>query len=115
MIGAVRPTASQRRAVSPTSRRVAERTVCGALLALPSLRTVGFGRECVRRLSRGDRRGTAPLPGPGDGLTGKSYHAALRARGDRWLEILWHCLTRGVLYDEAVRVSNRRRALGRAA
>lgn len=36
---------------------------------------------------------------------GKAHHAALRALGDRWLEILWHCLHRGVLYDEAVHVA----------
>ena len=46
---------------------------------------------------------------------GKSHHNALRALGNRWLEILWHCLTKGVLYDEAVHVANRNRALGRAA
>jgi transposase len=46
---------------------------------------------------------------------GKGHHAALRALGNRWLEILWHCLTKGVLYDEAVHVANRNRALGRAA
>jgi transposase len=46
---------------------------------------------------------------------GKSHHNALRALGNRWLEILWHCLIKGVLYDEAVHVANRNRALGRAA
>ncbi|MDT7634304.1 MAG: hypothetical protein QOI50_6234, partial [Pseudonocardiales bacterium] len=45
----------------------------------------------------------------------KSHHAALRALSNRWLEILWHCLTKGVLYDEAVHVANRNRALGHAA
>jgi transposase len=44
---------------------------------------------------------------------GKGHHAALRALGNRWLEILWHCLHRGVLYDEAIHVANRDRALGR--
>jgi transposase len=44
---------------------------------------------------------------------GKGHHAALRALGNRWLEILWHCLLRGTLYDEAVHVANRDRALGR--
>jgi transposase len=44
---------------------------------------------------------------------GKGHHAALRALGNRWLEILWHCLRRGVAYDEAVHVANRNRALGR--
>ena len=29
--------------------------------------------------------------------------------------ILWHCLTKGVLYDEAIHVANRDRALGHAA
>lgn len=47
--------------------------------------------------------------------TGKSHHAAVRALGNRWLEVLWHCLTKGVLYDENTHVTNRNRALGRAA
>ncbi len=34
---------------------------------------------------------------------GKGHNAALRALGNRWLEILWHCLRKGVLYDETVR------------
>src|SRR5512144_1588181 len=41
---------------------------------------------------------------------GKSHRAALRALGNRWLEILWHCLRRGVRYDEATHVANRARA-----
>jgi transposase len=40
-----------------------------------------------------------------------SHHAALRALGNRWLEVLWHCLTRGVRYDEAVHTANRNRAM----
>jgi transposase len=44
---------------------------------------------------------------------GKKHHAALRALGNRWLEILWHCLTRNTPYNEAVHVANRNRALGR--
>lgn len=46
---------------------------------------------------------------------GKGHHGALRALGNRWLEVLWHCLTKVVAYDEAVHVANRNRALGRAA
>jgi transposase len=46
---------------------------------------------------------------------GKGHHAALRALGNRWLEILWHCLRRGALYDETIHVANRNRALGRAS
>jgi len=42
---------------------------------------------------------------------GKGHHAALRALGNRWLEVLWHCLQKGVPYDESVHVANRRRAL----
>ena len=42
---------------------------------------------------------------------GKNHHAALRALGNRWLEVLWHCFTNSVLYDEAVHVANRNRAL----
>ena len=44
---------------------------------------------------------------------GKSHQAALRALGNRWLEVLWHCLRKGALYDEAVHVDTRNRALGR--
>jgi transposase len=46
---------------------------------------------------------------------GKRHHAALRALGNRWLEVLWHCLMRGELYDEATHLANRNRALGKAA
>jgi transposase len=46
---------------------------------------------------------------------GKTHHAALRALGNRWLEILWHCLVKDVRYDEATHVANRNRALGKAA
>jgi transposase len=46
---------------------------------------------------------------------GKGHHAALRALGNRWLEILWHCLHKGLLYDEATHLANRRQALNRAA
>jgi transposase len=46
---------------------------------------------------------------------GKTHHGALRALGNRWLEILWHCLIRDQLYDEAIHIANRNRALGKAA
>lgn len=46
---------------------------------------------------------------------GKGHHAALRALGNRWLEVLWHCLQRGVAYDEATHVANRNRHLTKAA
>ena len=46
---------------------------------------------------------------------GKDHHAALRALGNRWLEILWHCLQRQVPYNEAVHLANRTRALHPAA
>jgi len=42
---------------------------------------------------------------------GKSHHAALQALGNRWLEVLWHCLTHDVSYDETVHTANRNRAL----
>jgi transposase len=45
----------------------------------------------------------------------KGHHAALRALGNRWLEVLWFCVTRGIEYDEDVHVQNRNRALARAA
>ena len=46
---------------------------------------------------------------------GKGHHAALRALGNRWLEVLWHCLSKNLAYDEAVHVANRNRALAKAA
>jgi transposase len=45
--------------------------------------------------------------------TGNSHHKALRALGNRWLEVLWHCLTNNIPYDEATHVANRNRATGR--
>jgi transposase len=45
----------------------------------------------------------------------KNHNAALRALGNRWLEVLWYCLHNGVEYDEATHVANRNRALGRTA
>jgi transposase len=51
----------------------------------------------------------------GQRARGKGHHAALRALGNRWLEVLWHCLRKGALYDESVHVANRNRVLrGRA-
>jgi hypothetical protein len=46
---------------------------------------------------------------------GNNPHAALRALSNRRLKIHWHCLTKGVPYDETVHVGNRNRALGHAA
>ena len=43
----------------------------------------------------------------GKRATGKSHHAALRALGNRWLEILWHCLQRNAFYDETIHAANR--------
>jgi hypothetical protein len=47
--------------------------------------------------------------------TGNGHHAALRALGNRWLEVLWHCLRLGVRYDETTHVTNRTEAADRAA
>jgi transposase len=47
--------------------------------------------------------------------TGKSHHAALRALANRWLEILWHCLHHGTLYNETTHQANRAHALTPAA
>jgi len=40
---------------------------------------------------------------------GQTHHAALRTLGNRWLEVLWHCLHKNVCYDEAVHAANRAR------
>jgi transposase len=47
--------------------------------------------------------------------TGKTHHAALRALGNRWLEILWHCLRLGTCYNEAIHTANRNHTPKRAA
>ena len=67
--------------------------------AFCSLRTSGWAREFY------------------DAHTAKrnGHHAALRALGNRWLEVLWHCLCLGVRYDEATHVANRTKAANRAA
>jgi transposase len=44
----------------------------------------------------------------------KNHHAALRALANRWLEVLWHCLTKRVRYNNAIHVANRNRALNPA-
>jgi len=41
---------------------------------------------------------------------GDTHHAALRKLGNRWLEVLWHCLDKGACYDEAIHTANRARA-----
>jgi len=43
--------------------------------------------------------------------SGKRHHAALRALANRWLEILWHCLTKNVRYDKTVHLRNRQQAM----
>lgn len=37
----------------------------------------------------------------------KSHHSALRTLANRWLELLWHCLTHNVQYDENTHTRNR--------
>jgi transposase len=95
---------------APVTRRsgkselvVATRLACNRYLAeavqqwaFTSLRGSGWAREFYD--TQRDR--------------GKKHHAALRALGNRWLEILWHCLTRNITYDETTHVANRNRALG---
>lgn len=46
---------------------------------------------------------------------GKTHHAALRALGNRWLEILWHCLRLNVTYNEEIHTAQRERRLALAA
>jgi len=98
---------------APVTRRsgkselvVATRLACNRYLADPvqqwafcSLRYSGWAREFYDTQR----------------ARGKTHHAALRALGNRWLEILWHCLTRDQLYNEATHLANRNRALGKAA
>ena len=41
----------------------------------------------------------------------QTHHTALRTLGNRWLEILWHCLRLGVTYNEAIHTANRTHSL----
>jgi transposase len=98
---------------APVTRRsgkrdlvVARRLACNRYLAdavhkwaFASLSRSGWAREFYDS-QRGSR---------------KDHHAALRALSNRWLEILWHCLTTGVSYDEAIHVANRNKARARIA
>jgi len=98
---------------APVTRRsgkhelvVANRLACNGYLrdavqqwAFCSLRRSGWAREFYDAQRSRD----------------KGHHAALRALGNRWLEVLWHCLTNNVAYREATHVANRNRAVGRAA
>jgi len=38
---------------------------------------------------------------------GDTHHAALRKLGNRWVEVLWHCLHLGVTYNENTHATNR--------
>jgi hypothetical protein len=51
---------------------------------------------------------------PGQKVQSRGGTPALRAPRNRWLESLWHCLTRGLAYDEAIHVADRSLALGQA-
>ncbi len=46
---------------------------------------------------------------------GDRHHAALRKLGNRWLEVLWHCLRLGAHYNEALHAANRNHARKEAA
>jgi hypothetical protein len=70
--------------------------------------------------SNGPSAASASRPGRASSTTGsaqkgKRHHAALRALGNRWLEVLWHCLDKGIVYDETVHVANRNRPLDEVA
>jgi transposase len=84
------------------ARRLAHNHYLGAAVhqwAFCSLRRSGWAREFY----------------DGKIQAGKGHHAALRALGNRWIEVLWHCLHKGIRYDESVHVAHRNRALRLAA
>jgi transposase len=98
---------------APVTRRsgkselvVSNRLACNRYLrdavqqwAFCSLRTSGWAREFY----------------DAQRARGKGHHAALRALGNRWLEVLWHCVRNRVAYDEETHVANRKRYLQAAA
>ena len=55
------------------------------------------------------RSSTAPSFYDEKTAAGDNHHSALRKLGNHWLEVLWHCLHKGVCYDEAVHAANRKR------
>ncbi len=67
--------------------------------------------QLLRHVGRGDRWAAQIITDRADTSldAGDSHHAALRKLANRWLEILWHCLDKGVCYDEAVHAANRNR------
>jgi hypothetical protein len=38
---------------------------------------------------------------------GDGHNSTLRRLGNRWLEVLWHCLDKGTLYGETLHTANR--------
>lgn len=85
---------------------VANRLACNghparrrAALGVPQPEALGLGREFY----------------DGQRSRNKGHHAALRALGTRWLEVLWHCLSKELIYDESIHVANRNRAMAKAA
>lgn len=37
------------------------------------------------------------------------HRATWRRSANRWLEVLWHCLRKDVLYDETIHAANRQK------
>jgi hypothetical protein len=88
------------------------------------------GVAWLRALARDDERAARDEPRIGSRLradllavsptaidiaAGHSHYAALRALGNRWPEVPWHCLRVGVSYHEAIHTANRSHALRKAA
>jgi hypothetical protein len=80
-------------ALDVAGERVAETTRSGS----PGPLTL---RQIVSAIQA--RSSTAPSFYDEKTAAGDNHHSALRKLGNRWLEVLWHCLHKGVCYDEAV-------------
>jgi transposase len=98
---------------APVTRRSGKRE----LVVANRLACNGYLRDAVQQWAFSSLRGSGWAREFYDShrARGKAHHAALRALGNRWLEVLWHCLQRGVTYDEATHVANRNRALAKTA
>jgi hypothetical protein len=111
----IRLTASQLLAIGQ-QRRAWERRMGELLLGAPRQGRARRPRhlgDAVQQWAFCSLRGSPWARQFSDGkrAAGKGHHAALRALGNRWLEVLSHYLQRGLRHDEAVHAANRNRPL----
>lgn len=107
------PASPQRDAANaPVTRRSGTRAlvVCFRLASKRDLRD-GLQQWALCSLSRSE---WATESSDAKRARGQSHHAVVRALGNRWLEVLWHWVTKGVASEEEIHAANRRRFINAA-